>query len=122
MDAKELRIGNWLYSNLTMQQFQVISEDIHEIFIDPHTTEPIPLTEEWLLKLGFAHKPTNYSERQAYDIGDNDRYFKVKQVGDIYNNWYFYRWEWVITSNIRYVHQLQNLYFALTGEELPIKD
>jgi hypothetical protein len=103
-----------------MEQFQVISEDIHEIFIDPRVTEPIPLTEEWLLKFGFDKK-TPYEGKLFYEIGHNEMYFKVKEVGDIYNHWYFYKWEWILTTNIQYVHQIQNLYYSLTGEELTIK-
>ena len=73
--------------------------------------EPIPLTEEWLLKLGF--KKTEWDNFNSYRlmIGNNDYTIVLYsdgncEVGDI------------ITCKIEYVHQLQNLYFALTGEEL----
>ena len=74
--------------------------------------KPIPLTEEWLVKFGFKIEGktwgnTNYS-KDFSGIWLQDR-------GELYK---------CTISNgnkhieIRYVHQLQNLYFALTGEEL----
>jgi len=76
--------------------------------------EPIPLTEDWLLKFGFEtwHK-------RDWDIGG---------VGDgqlltvtTYAKTPIVRvWNQDII-HIKYVHQLQNLYFALTGTELEFK-
>jgi hypothetical protein len=121
MDAKELRIGNWLYSNLTMQQFQVISEDIHEIFIDPRTTEPVPLTEEWLVKFGFEYdekfggvivKNRLYNDTICIQLSPKTgRVIKCKIYLSLSTKF----------DKVQYVHQLQNLYYALTGEELTLK-
>lgn len=71
---------------------------------------PIPLTEEWLMKAGFV-KP----RYQKYYIlngvrirwDNNLEYWEVHQ---------FY-----LKQDMKYLHQLQNLYFALTGEELNIE-
>jgi hypothetical protein len=85
--------------------------DIETYIIDMF--EPILLTKEWLLKLGF----TKESEISEYFDGDyryaceyvldykNDVLVFNNNMGSIYNH-------------VKYVHQLQNLYFALTGEEL----
>jgi len=72
---------------------------------------PIPLTEEWLTRLGFNFTPkTSDSLRNALW---NKGYIQLEQTisADIlfHNN------------HIKHVHSLQNLYFALTGEELAIK-
>lgn len=85
-------------------------EDLEHRFI-----QPIPLTEEWLLKLGFEEIE---SEEEYYRYGifkedlnlilDNDNDTELEDgAGFIY-----------IPQKIKCVHQLQNLYFALTGEEL----
>lgn len=75
--------------------------------------KPIPLTEEWLLKFGFQEHPNDYYYFEGYKIRfdlDNDLtpikfYFLFFDIGD---------WE----MEIKYVHQIQNLYFALKEEEL----
>ena len=69
--------------------------------------EPIPLTEEILLKCGFE-----------YD-GDG-----IYGVDNVYYDFYFSKTGVVVrglNNKIYHLHQLQNLYFALTGEELTIK-
>jgi hypothetical protein len=74
--------------------------------------EPIPLTEEWLIKFGFKlNKLGNLCKSSNYQ----KRWITFKKYQD---RWYLY-----LTHNPKcdYVHQLQNLYFALTGEELTLK-
>ena len=82
--------------------------------------EPIPLTEEWLLKFGFKKKMGFYEIR-----GKRSKLMLVKSTLRInlaqqciteitYGDCYAF--------NLSSVHQLQNLYFALTGEELTIKE
>ena len=71
--------------------------------------EPIPLTEEWLLKFGFEKNK------------NSDLYFRL-------NNYEYFIENGIIDNgysrmneiSVKYVHQLQNLYFALTGKELEI--
>lgn len=74
--------------------------------------KPIPLTEEWLLKFGFKkvdYRTNKEAEFDEWILGD---------FGFIENeNGYeFYPY----LTTLKHVHQLQNLYFALTGEELTI--
>jgi hypothetical protein len=70
--------------------------------------KPIPLTEEWLLRFGFEKKYKNYEMGDfMFFKGSCSRIsYKLSLIG----------------INIKHVHQLQNLYFALTGEELKLKD
>ena len=68
--------------------------------------EPIPLTEEWLLKLGFKY----FLDTKIYAI---DNFFIEKEPDNKIAVMYDY-----LNKSVEYVHQLQNLYFALTGEEL----
>lgn len=122
MEAKELRIGNLVgYKDYALE---VGSLNVHDT--EFKELKPIPLTEEWLLKFGFElceivtnenitvfpsikntfhlyHKDVDH---EWFDISVNTR------VNKIYTNHTLERIE------IKHVHQLQNLYFALTGEEL----
>jgi hypothetical protein len=109
MKASELRIGNIVRYGANNRVLDA------ELFLQllKYTTpfDPIPLTEEWKLKFGF--KKTEWDNFNSYRlmIGNNDYTIVLYsdgncEVGDI------------ITCKIEYVHQLQNLYFALTGEEL----
>lgn len=72
------------------------------------TLRPIPLTAEWIEKFGFDKLPN----QNKYDM---DKFWACKLRNG--NEWHFEDLECIV----KYVHQLQNLYFALTGEELAIK-
>jgi hypothetical protein len=118
MEAKELRIGNifgfgemiheathWDIRNLRVQELKGENS---------LTYKPVPLTEEWLLKFGFETSKWDDNNSLRKMIGSND-YTIVFYSNDICEI------GGVITKKIEFVHQLQNLYFALTGEELTIK-
>lgn len=112
MKASDLRIGNWLHSNITNIDFELEIGTLSTMIIYGNETgkriwiSPIPLSEEWLIK--FDWNGYNYLH-----IGS---YFNIDSVGHLY-----YRSDYT-GINIHYVHQLQNLYFALCGEELTIKE
>jgi len=102
MEATELRIGNCVFNN---KQIQVNSQHIKWFDEGLYHLLPMPLTEEWLLKFGFAYDGFCWS-------------FKLHQIRLIVGSPYPY---WIDSSyicDIEYVHQLQNLYFALTQQEL----
>jgi hypothetical protein len=103
MKASELRIGNYVYD--TLGKVNIIDlEAITYIVKEPYNqVKLIPLTEEWLLKLGAKR-----------DKIDNTYYLSELEI--MLPN--FFRYKTSIIRRIEYVHQLQNLYFALTGEEL----
>jgi hypothetical protein len=150
MKASELRIGNWVkikdeifeegyltgYDIYTTNEFQItgfndgssmkdckvicfyeipgklfggtIHSGCRDLDIDP-----IPLTEEWLLKFGF--------ELDIEDDGYSKGKYKVSVSDEgciffIYDSYYP-----IEICEFKHTHQLQNLYFALTGEELEIK-
>lgn len=111
MESKELRIGNLLNDrdgNLC-KVFELGKNSILAPALNKPTTklpnEPIPLTEEWLLKFGFEYTKLYYIKY------DDDLIIYFDGI-----DFYFKRSSKSLT--IKYVHQLQNLYFALTGEEL----
>lgn len=117
MKANELRIGNYVYFN-NEDIHQINGYDIHDIDTDPleDSFTPIPLTEDWLLKFGLSEM-----HYQEYILTDN--YWGVYfYYDDVNGNWTVNTNHEYKLTEIKYVHQLQNLYFALTGEELKIKE
>ena len=105
MDAKELRIGNYILFGVINEPIK-ITGGIDEKNTTIQMAKPIPLTEEWLLKFGFSkygRLNTNDNFKLIYDYDLST--FYLDDIG----------------LELKHVHQLQNLYFALTGKELTIK-
>lgn len=110
LKANQLRIGNWFIQYDEPEQFDGDFYHLSDIKF-------IPLTEEWLLKFGF--------ERTDQKDNSNDDW-----------TWLFYQKDSIyidgsdltietasgIVIKLEYVHQLQNLYFALTRDELTLKN
>jgi hypothetical protein len=98
-----------------IRKFYDGDEDDQPEVIDDIT--PIPLTEEWLLKFGF-----NNINSKEYGIKCGSCWMSLsnpKDMGewqDCYC-WIFDRFKFI---ELKYVHQLQNLYFALSDEELKL--
>lgn len=126
---KELRIGNLLmYSDNSgiwevsgIHEFGVDCFDyIEETYMEYENFEPIPLTEEWLINLGFEY----YKVLSHYRIVLEDVWYQVKinEEGKFlfsFTNLNYDEANHMPPKFIKYVHQLQNLYFALAGNELP---
>lgn len=146
IDSIELRIGNLAYpmdrsgevhtpieipfkimeitqidvrGHIARQQLhQVVKYDEFSI----RDISPIPLTEEWLLKAGFE-------QDGAYYIKDlfGSTFIEFDCDGELYNLFIRQLGEFgesdciFMSITIEHVHQLQNLYFALTGKELEFK-
>lgn len=118
MKANELRIGNWykwdtIECELTLTDFHNMEFENDIVF------QPIPLTEEWLLKFGFETYTTEKSK--VYKQGNFMVIYVLK--GRFAGNKYLKAFNISFSEfgHIKHVHTLQNLYFALTGEELQIK-
>jgi hypothetical protein len=109
MKATELRLGNWIYNNNV--EYQVTPYVIEELWASVRGwVQPIPLTKEWLLKFGFK-KSDNYGNDE-YRL-DGYSYFRGSfYISDCD--------ECGESVEINFVHELQNLYFALTKKELTI--
>jgi len=108
MKAEELRINNWVKDE--NGPYQIKGEHLDEDNFPTIQTWEIPLTEEWLLKFGFENWDKNkwVDSNSVLTISKNDDNFLcLINQRDV---------------DILYVHQLQNLYFALTGKELTLKD
>ncbi len=131
MKATELRIGNWIniYDDYNAQVTGMANPNKAWFVKNPHDTDcafnvhqikPIPLTEEWLLKLKL-HKEfnsDNSENRNCWYLKDCDDNFYINYDCDSYIGWYVGASCYGYIIGIKHVHQLQNLYFALTEEEL----
>lgn len=109
MEGKELRIGNYVNHNgfvpVTIDAVDIIHCQQH-----PEAYKPIELTEEWLLKLGF--RKSKFSSN-CFKITNGYKF-------DFAGGEVLYL-DSIRLEHIKYIHQLQNLHFALGGEELTIK-
>lgn len=121
MDVKELRVGN-----IVLKNGLVVTVDGRTIFdlygfeshgIETEIYQPIRINEGWLLRCrktdkGLLIQDNNYPDGDLYiDFNDQGTQCYLYNCSDGYR----------FGIEIKYVHQLQNIYFALTGEELTIK-
>lgn len=131
IDPKELRIGNLVFIDnysipeIPMVVHTALKEFLHLkeigsnlIFSHPCSrAHPIPITHEWLKRMGFIESDKIYSYQTSeqfyidWTIEDgiclNGIYDDIMSNGDK-------------LGHIKYIHQLQNLYHALTGDELTL--
>jgi hypothetical protein len=130
--ATELRIGNYI----TYQGKQITVEGVSVSGYIYHSKgqfdgsigsayvpfEPIPLTEDWLVRFGFEKE---VKQSDSVYISDNVYRLNIFEYatscGTMNLEIDYYDQHASFTTNIKYVHQLQNLYFYLTGEELILK-
>jgi hypothetical protein len=108
MTINELRIGNWIYWDILEKQG--VPHEVHGLRQNAPQTipislgdsideyKPIPLNKEWLDRMEMYQKGMNLFE-----------YYGPGGFGDL-----------GCAYEVLYVHQLQNLFFALFGRELPI--
>jgi hypothetical protein len=121
MKAEELRIGNLVQDDYG--QIKVVNSiDFNPDRLDYTISfpfgdyeevgllTPIPLTEELLLKFGFEILLTNNG---SVLYRKNSQDVNIHPMGG-----FTYGVRGVPVVKIKHVHQLQNLYFTLTGEEL----
>jgi hypothetical protein len=111
--ASELRIGNWLH--LKNSDFiKVDVDNIADVVNNPAIFNPIQLTPEILEKCGFEDKGSGYLTKS---IDEGGAFLMCEYGGvSIYHNIE----ECSFNFPGKYLHQLQNLFFALTGTELTI--
>ena len=142
MKATELRIGNYVYYEHTThivsgvhgnkvyswwvkdgepvieyEAKDISGTQVENPYIDVISQyEPIPLTEEWLIKLGFE-KLTD-----SKDGFKNTTYTYTKGISFIvYFDGVRLSTNFWMGNEKHYIHQLQNLFYVLSGEELMLK-
>lgn len=113
----ELRIGNIIQQGTVVDFYQYGVHIGKGITFNYNLCEPEKLSEMWLLKFGF--KSTGLSG-MVFTMKINAFYeFSMQTDGEL---WYpQFNNELCSIAEFKYVHQLQNLYYAITGSELRLK-
>lgn len=134
MDIKELRVGNTIWRPccydevIEIKENGIIGLDSLRGLIPYSEIEPIPITEELLLKIGFKKKRDgylHYSDRNdefsiKFDLG----YAFIEYANlcfnpeDITETNYGSSLEF---PNTLHLHTLQNIWYLLTGKELEVE-
>lgn len=129
LKAADLMIGNYVLVpksdefdlricklfEIRKKQFRVIEVSTNMMF-DQTRVEPIPLTEDWLKRFGFEIQTNQvsivadtYAKGKFWLFCDHEtKKFEVVVLGTL--------------INFQHVHQLQNLYYCLTGTQLTLTD
>lgn len=130
----ELRIGNWIaipecairakVKTLDTKRFAVFDE---EIDLDPkdvfgyESAEPIPLTPEILEKLSFTKSNLSVDDIWYVQPLFENIHYRLRQfAGQWIFSYGFINYDHELCT-MKYVHQLQNGYYFLTGEELNVR-
>jgi hypothetical protein len=131
--AEELRIGNYVFCLETYSVQRITGLTSEMPFIDAITfdypnydeIESIPLTEEWLFKFGFKYEEAGVYGKSGWFLKirnqDNPTYLHFNNHLQCSLFVKINPFVFIDINTLKYVHQLQNLYFALTGEELNYK-
>jgi len=126
IQANDLRIGNLVIGNHDYVKIEAITSDI--VSVSGYNTnrftpfkiehiEPIPLTEEILLKCGFGIE--SFIQENDVLLIDVDEGIRIGYCGFLFievNGSVIYLKDCTMDK----LHHLQNLYFALTSKELEI--
>ena len=119
--AEELRIGNWYFDGENYAQVTGIhGGKIYNKYgwglISNDYPLAIPLTKEVLEKAGFVRHYVGDKENQVFYIWELGEFsLPVDDEGTVY-----FDSEFSVSNSITNLHQLQNLYFAILGEDLEI--
>lgn len=111
-----VRVGGKAFASIT-------GYGIHLVETGGMEFKPIELTEEWLRKLGFEAKSIIWVDKWVFEKVYRLNQIQVDEL-ESENCWAFGKVtrdnSGYITS-MKYVHELQNLVYAITGEELEVK-
>lgn len=119
---EELRIGNLVEEPKgSTHKVERISE------IDNRERYPIPLTEKWLLRLGFKKKKLDVyywfelNSHKEWKFITNDSFYNGGKDKWHIGFRYFYDNDPIFLKTCNSVHAFQNLFFTLTGKNIKIK-
>lgn len=131
IDIRDLAIGNWVYDgDRTQFPMYVIGLDINDVYLNFESNEGdvwessyedlcgIPLTEELLEKMGFYLNKLwwrKHEEGYVVDVSVGLAYVQIEKWanGRIHSR--------CTCHGVRFVHELQNLFWNITKQELKIK-
>jgi hypothetical protein len=120
IDPKEIRVGNFVlkitgndFNKNPFFQYKPVAIDEY-FFTFAKVCFPIPLNAAILGNAGFKHAFGDwYKNREDSGVGDGLPLLRYRHKD---NKWYLN--EMQLPAQPRHLHQLQNLYHALTGDEL----
>jgi hypothetical protein len=136
MKASEGRIGNWVQHSQNEGLLESVRGKLHQLvsldffsgfFFEQNFYEGIPLTKELLTewlgfeqieideRLFFTHPEKKLLCGHSFELG----YYEFSGDSTL-DGFYFYAGH-PYDTHVKTLHQLQNLFFALTGTELQIK-
>lgn len=137
IQSNELRIGNWigscLHDNLQTEIFSVLDSKTVRLGCNPlaiyknEDINPIPLTENWHNKFGVNKNGFNNFEYELPNtisihvkVIFTHEYVMLRQSRNhnMHEDDIIIIWNKDIKKRDMFVHEWQNLYFALTGKEL----
>lgn len=109
INANELKIGNWFYIG------DMIGQCNADSFKTPELFDPIPLTPDILEKCGFEILDSKVNAVLYFEC--SGKKYSMILSDSLRNGIYVYE-SGTLRVPIPHLHQLQNLYFALTSQEL----
>lgn len=143
INANELRIGNWVYgmngyniehtkvptkiAGVNWEEANLDFDDYKTHWCGVNWIDPIPLTPELLEKCGMTDKDIegeviDGGRGQEWEHAESrpDKTFAIREEEE--GGYALLGTEpyWTIGKPFQFLHQLQNLYFALTGTELSV--
>ena len=112
----DLRINNWIADKggNYYQVFHLLEERVNQV--DPRHYLPIPLSEEILIKAGFEQ----YYDSEYRKKFENKLFTEVAVIYDKNSNEFRLSYFGYFIKNKTHLHELQNAFKILTGEELSI--
>ena len=125
MKVEELRVGNIINprSNAVVSAWELYQMSIRRNTGETETNEPIPLDKEWIEKFGFEFQEHESPLGMKLYVNNNWSFCLLEEFGIFsYAETQGEDYEYFEVKCVRTVHQLQNLYYALTGEELTINE
>ncbi|MCD8450457.1 hypothetical protein LNI98_12230 [Tenacibaculum dicentrarchi] len=128
--ANELRIGNLVNIKNKASGLEYKEEMVHgSLIMDLHSNgenssfiySPIEITEEHLVRFRFLDLSSD-KNRMGYRISINssDELCWYRQTGKV--SYQTKRSGFTRDFDVKYVHELQNIYFAFTSKELPLSE
>ena len=128
MEVQELRLGNEIQYLSASGGYidKTVDLQVLKILLESESAKdfkPIPLTEEWLRSFGFEDETykkgyigVEFKSNMTLDFVLT----KPKFMGEWQKDYQFELREHRIVG-VEYVHELQNLFFAITSTELDLK-
>ena len=122
MKTTELRVGNYIEDCFDVKRYEVRQLDLEDFSAmlnyrnssHPNTYRAVKLNDEWIKSFGFENIKTQdkfFTKDNTIGISTADDKFRFIQGNFVYQ---------IILRELEYVHELQNLYYSITGVELSV--